>query len=110
MYVGVFSVDFIDTQLGDIDTQLGDVSHKIEELYIKEDGVYCDIKILKTQKGKELITFIESGITPIFRFNISFKESKFKFHAINVIIDENYDYFDMKQYYRLKKINQLLNK
>lgn len=92
---------------------LTDISHLIENIYIEDDGVYADIKILKTHRGNRLLKLIKSGNELIFRFIISFSTNidnkKFVIYTINSINPDN-DYFDIKLYYRKRKIDKLLSK
>jgi hypothetical protein len=47
--------------------KLSNVSHSIENIKIYQDGIYADIKILETHKGKLLKNLINSGIGFVFR-------------------------------------------
>lgn len=93
----------------DLDVNFKDVSHEITKLYIEEDGIYCDIRVLSTDKGKLLKNHIKLNMDIIFRFLISFdsKICEFKFNTILALSSDD-DYFNMLIYNRKMKIKKLI--
>lgn len=95
------------------DVLLTDVSHVIKNVEVFQDGVYGEIDILNTAKGRELKSLIDSGIKMVFRprsigdvdsnGNVIIK----KIFTFDAILSSEDAFFDRKLY-RFKKLEKIM--
>lgn len=89
------------------------ISHIIRDIEVYQDGVYGEVEILKTDKGIELQTLIDSGIKMVFRPRSAGKvdsngnvtiEKLYTFDAIPA----SEDAFFNRNLFRLKKLEKIM--